>query len=45
VAHAKGGPMAYWNAASACPHDHHLLTHCGHRLEGGPGNWTWIPPP
>ena len=45
VAHAKGGPMAYWNAASACPHDHHLLTHCGHRLEGGPGSWTWIPPP
>ena len=22
-----------------------LLTHAGHRLEGGPGNWTWIPPP
>jgi hypothetical protein len=17
----------------------------GHRLEGGPGSWTWIPPP
>jgi hypothetical protein len=37
--------MAYWNAASVCPHDHDLLTHGAHRLEGGPGNWTWIPPP
>jgi hypothetical protein len=45
VPHAKGGPMAMWNAASCCPHDHDLLTHGGHRLEGGPGNWTWIPPP
>ena len=45
VPHARGGPMAYWNAASACPHDHYLLTHGGHRLEGGPGSWTWIPPP
>jgi hypothetical protein len=45
VPHAQGGPMAYWNAASCCPHDHDLLTHGGHRLEGGPGSWTWIPPP
>src|SRR5207248_8289534 len=45
VQHAQGGPMAYWNAASVCPHCHYLLTHGGHRLEGGPGIWTWIPPP
>jgi hypothetical protein len=45
VPHARGGPMAYWNAASCCPHDPDSLTHGGHRLEGGPGNWTWIPPP
>jgi hypothetical protein len=45
VPHAKGGPIAMWNAASCCSHDHDLLTHGGHRLEGGPGNWTWIPPP
>jgi hypothetical protein len=45
VAHAKGGPTAYWNLCAACPHDHDLLTRGGHRLEGGPGNWTWIPPP
>jgi hypothetical protein len=45
VDYGKRGATAYWNLASACPHDHHLLTHGGHRLEGGPGNWTWIPPP
>jgi len=43
--YGKQGPTAYWNLASVCPHDHDLLTHRGHRLEGGPGNWTWIPPP
>jgi len=45
VDYGKRGATAYWNLASVCPHDHHLLTHAGHRLEGGPGNWTWIPPP
>jgi hypothetical protein len=45
IDYGKKGPTVYWNLASACPHDHHLLTHGGHRLEGGPGNWTWIPPP
>jgi len=43
--HAKGGPVAYWNLCTVCRHCHHLLTHGGHRLEGGPGNWSWIPPP
>ena len=41
----KKGATAYWNLASVCPHDHHLLTHGGHRLEGGPGSWSWVPPP
>jgi hypothetical protein len=45
VDHAKGGPAAYWNLCSACPHDHDLLTNGGHRLAGSPGNWKWIPPP
>ncbi|MBV8159705.1 MAG: HNH endonuclease, partial [Acidimicrobiia bacterium] len=45
VDHADGGPIAYWNAATVCRHDHRLLTHGGHRLEGGPGDWSWIPPP
>jgi hypothetical protein len=43
--YGKKGATAYWNLASACRHDHYLLTHGGHRLEGGPGNWKWIPPP
>jgi hypothetical protein len=41
----KHGVTALWNLASVCPHDHYLLTHAGHRLEGGPGNWSWTPPP
>ena len=45
VDHANGGPVAYWNLCTVCRHCHYLLTHGGHRLEGGPGNWSWIPPP
>ena len=45
VDHAKGGPVASWNLCTVCRRCHHLLTHGGHRLEGGPGTWTWIPPP
>jgi hypothetical protein len=42
---AKGGPTEYWNLAPLCGFDHDLVTTGGHRLGGGPGNWTWIPPP
>ena len=45
VDYSKRGPTAYWNLATLCSHDHDLVTHGGHRLEGGPGNWSWIPPP
>jgi hypothetical protein len=45
VDYAKGGATAYWNLATVCSHDHDLITHGGHRLEGGPGRWTWVPPP
>jgi hypothetical protein len=45
VDRAHGGPVACWNVCCLCRHCHHLVTHGGHRLEGGPGNWTWIPPP
>lgn len=45
IDYSEDGPTELDNLAAACRHDHHLLTHKGHRLEGGPGNWKWIPPP
>ena len=45
VGFAKGGATAYWNLACLCHHDHDLITTGGHRLDGGPGRWSWIPPP
>jgi hypothetical protein len=34
----------YPEQATLCKADHDL-TYGGHRLEGGPGRWQWIPPP
>ena len=45
IDYAKGGATAYWNVVTLCGFDHDLITHGGHRIEGGPGKWTWIPPP
>jgi 5-methylcytosine-specific restriction endonuclease McrA len=45
IDYRKQGPTAYWNLATLCRHDHDLVTRGGHKLEGGPGNWSWIPPP
>jgi hypothetical protein len=45
IDYAKGGATAYWNLATVCSHDHDLISHGGHRLEGGPGKWSWVPPP
>jgi hypothetical protein len=45
IDYGKQGPTAYWNLATLCRHDHDLVTHGGHKLEGGPGKWSWIPPP
>jgi hypothetical protein len=45
IDYAKRGPTAYWNLATLCRHDHDLVTHGGHQLEGGPGKWSWVPPP
>jgi hypothetical protein len=45
VDYAKGGETAYWNLLTTCGHDHDLCTNDGYRFGGGPGNWTWIPPP
>ena len=45
IDYGKRGPTAYWNLATLCKFDHDLVTHRGHRLEGGPGAWQWIEPP
>ncbi|MBV9936760.1 MAG: DUF222 domain-containing protein [Actinobacteria bacterium] len=45
VDYGKRGPTAYWNLATLCSHDHDLVTHGGHKLDGGPGRWSWVPPP
>ena len=45
IDYGKHGPAAYWNLAALCKHDHDLVTYGGHRLDGGPGCWSWIPPP
>ena len=45
IDYGKPGPTAYWNLATLFRFDHDLVTHRGHRLEGGPGNWKWIEPP
>jgi len=32
------------NLARLCVYHHHLKTHRGYRLSGGPGDWRWEPP-
>jgi hypothetical protein len=39
------GPASLENIARLCSHHHDLRTHRGFRLGGGPGRWTWEPPP
>lgn len=41
---ALGGPTSLANTARLCRHHHHLKTHCGWTLTGGPGHWELIPP-
>ena len=36
--------MSLDNIARLCGHHHRLCTHRGFRLEGGPGQWRWVPP-
>ena len=38
------GETALWNLARLCHHHHYLRHHKGFRLEGGPGDWQWLPP-
>ncbi|HXA30946.1 MAG TPA: HNH endonuclease signature motif containing protein, partial [Acidimicrobiales bacterium] len=40
----ENGETALWNLARLCRHHHHLRHHRGFRLEGGPGDWQWLPP-
>ena len=41
---AENGEAAMWNLARLCRHHHYLRHHRGFRLEGGPGDWQWLPP-
>ncbi|HEX3566552.1 MAG TPA: HNH endonuclease signature motif containing protein [Acidimicrobiales bacterium] len=41
---AENGETALWNLARLCHHHHYLRHHKGFRLEGGPGDWQWLPP-
>src|ERR1700733_1843819 len=40
----ENGETALWNLARLCRHHHYLRHHAGFRLEGGPGDWQWLPP-
>ena len=44
VDYGKGGPTRWSNLARLCKFHHNLKTHKGFRLQGGPGNWRWVPP-
>jgi hypothetical protein len=41
---AENGETALWNLSRICGHHHYLRHHKGFRLEGGPGDWQWLPP-
>ncbi|HEX3947064.1 MAG TPA: hypothetical protein VHW47_05140 [Acidimicrobiales bacterium] len=41
---ADGGPTELANLARLCAAHHHLKTHAGWRLTGGPGRWGWQRP-
>ncbi|HVA09501.1 MAG TPA: HNH endonuclease signature motif containing protein [Acidimicrobiales bacterium] len=42
---AKNGPTEWANLARLCPQHHTMKTHGGWTLSGGPGHWSWDPPP
>ncbi|HVC71807.1 MAG TPA: DUF222 domain-containing protein [Acidimicrobiales bacterium] len=39
------GPTAMDNLVRICSWHHDLISHEGWRIEGGPGHWSWHPPP
>jgi hypothetical protein len=42
---ARGGATSIDNLARLCGPHHAMKTHGGWKLGGGPGYWTWTPPP
>lgn len=44
VPFAESGRTTLDELATLCHRHHDLITHHGHRLEGGPGTWAWRPP-
>jgi len=45
IPYCEGGPSELWNLCRICHRHHYEKTHCGAILAGGPGAWTWTPPP
>jgi len=45
VDYSKDGPTTLGNLARLCGPHHAMKTHGGWRLTGGPGRWSWVPPP
>jgi hypothetical protein len=41
----KGGPTELANLVRLCGPHHNMKTNGGWRLTGGPGHWSWVPPP
>jgi hypothetical protein len=39
------GPTELANLVRLCPEHHHMKTHGGWSLTGGPGHWHWVGPP
>ena len=40
----KDGPTEMWNLCRLCHWHHHLKTHAGYAITGGPGGWEWSAP-
>ena len=38
------GPTELANLVRLCARHHHMKTHGGWRIEGGPGRWSWVAP-
>ncbi|MGC9963528.1 MAG: HNH endonuclease signature motif containing protein, partial [Acidimicrobiales bacterium] len=45
VEFAKGGKTMLSNLCLLCRRHHAMKSKDGYRIEGGPGDWRWVPPP